>query len=60
VVIWRVCKYRASKKSKDVDEEDIFEAYSNYWKTKRNSGGIVDKGNILSVRDEKVGRSSYY
>jgi hypothetical protein len=44
---------------KDIDEEDIIEAYTKYWKTKRDSGGIVGKAYISSPLDEKMGRRSY-
>jgi hypothetical protein len=61
LVIWRVRKYRNGKNQQDDDEEDIIEAYAKYWKTKqkRNSGGIVGRGNISSPFDEKMGRRSY-
>jgi hypothetical protein len=61
LVIWRVRKYRNGKDQQDDDEEDIIEAYAKYWKTKqkRNSGGIVGRGNISSPFDEKMGRRSY-
>jgi hypothetical protein len=60
LIIWRVRKYRAAKRNeKDIDEEDIIEAYTKYWKTKRNSGGIVGKGFISSPLDDKMGRSTY-
>ena len=59
LIIWRVRKYRAAKNEKDIDEEDIIEAYTKYWKTKRNSGGIVGKGFISSPLDDKMGRSTY-
>jgi hypothetical protein len=58
-VVWRVRKHQADENRK-IDEEDIFEAYTSYWKTKRNSGGIVGQGNISSPLDEKVGRNSFY
>jgi hypothetical protein len=61
MVVWRVRKHRANRKNA-TDEEDALEFYSSYWKTKRNSNGIVGRGNIniSSPLDEKVGRSSYY
>lgn len=61
LVIWRVRVYRNGKNQEDDDEEDIIEAYAKYWKTKqkRNSGGIVGRGNISSPFDEKMGRRSY-
>jgi hypothetical protein len=61
LLIWRVRKYRNGKNQQDDDEEDIIEAYAKYWKTKqkRNSGGIVGRGNISSPFDEKMGRRSY-
>jgi hypothetical protein len=58
LIVWRVRKYLAKKKA--ADEEDIFEAYSSYWKTKRGSGGIVGQMHITSPLDEKMGRKSYY
>jgi hypothetical protein len=61
LVVWRVRKYRNGKNQQDDDEEDIIEAYAKYWKTKqkRDSGGIVGRGNISSPFDEKMGRGSY-
>src|SRR5579862_125261 len=60
LVIWRVRKSRIAKRmEKDIDEEDIIEAYTKYWKTKRDSGGIVGKAYISSPLDEKMGRRSY-
>lgn len=59
LVVWRVRKHQADK-IKKIDEEDIFEAYTSYWKTKRNSGGIVGQGNISSPLGEKEGRNSFY
>jgi len=59
-IVWRVRKHHAAKRhEKDIDEEDIIEAYTKYWKTKRNSGGIVGRGNISSPLDDKMGRGSY-
>jgi hypothetical protein len=59
LVVWRVRKHQADK-NKKIDEEDIFEAYTSYWKTKRNSGGIVGHGKVSSPLDEKEGRNSFY
>jgi len=59
LVVWRVRKHQADK-NKKIDEEDIFEAYTSYWKTKRNSGGIIGQGKISSPIDEKEGRNSFY
>lgn len=61
LLIWRIKKYRMHNRNEtDIDdEEDIIEAYTKYWKTKRNSGGIVGQGNISSPYDEKMGRRSY-
>lgn len=58
--VWRIYKHRSlNHKRKDVEEEDALEAYSKYWKGKRNSGGSVAKGNnISSPVAEKVGSNT--
>lgn len=46
LVFWRIQKNRRpNKNGKDIEEEDAMEAYSKYWKGKRNSGGNVERGN---------------
>jgi hypothetical protein len=46
LVFWRIQKNRClNKNGKDIEDEDAMEAYSKYWKGKRNSGGNVEKGN---------------
>ena len=59
LVVWQVIKYRKRRNRKAVDEEDVLDAYTKYWKTKRNSGGIIGQGNVISPMDEKFGRGSY-
>jgi hypothetical protein len=58
--VWRVYIHRSlNHKQKDVEEEDALEAYSKYWKGKRNSGGSVAKGNnVSSPIAEKVGSNT--
>lgn len=54
-IIWRLQKFRNfNRKHKDLEDEDAMEAYTKYWKGKRNSGGIAEKGNdTTSPVDEK-------
>ena len=58
---WLACLWtsQSNNKQRDVEDEDALEAYSKYWKGKRNSGGNVAKGNdISSPVDEKVGNKT--
>ena len=45
LIFWRLRMYRnVNRKQKDLEDEDAMEAYSKYWKGKRNSGGASEKG----------------
>src|SRR5579862_414635 len=60
LIVWQVLKNRKGRKNmKDADEEDILETYTKYWKSKRNSGGIVGQESMFSPIDEKIGRRGY-
>ena len=55
LVAWQIEKRRSLGKShKGVEDEDALEAYSKYWKGKRNSAG---SGSISSPADEKNARN---
>ena len=62
LLVWRVHKYRNQNKNnrKDIEDEDALEAYSKYWKGKRNSGGnTAQQNHVSSPVDEKGGNNTH-
>jgi hypothetical protein len=57
LAVLQLIKYRKGRKDeRNTEEEDIFDTYKSYWKTKRDSGGILGQGSLFSPTDEKIGR----
>jgi len=58
LIFWRL-KYRnVNRKQKDLEDEDAMEAYSKYWKGKRNSGGASEKGESTATSSSPVEEKS--